>query len=317
MFISFQPFVFACESSKTESSSTSKNTQQTNDEIIDWMADVHQSITNSVYWSALWFDSFFAEQGCEQRQPKTSAKIRLAWRPKSQDLSEFKLRFRLKVKLPHFQNKADLILSDNSDDELSQLPLDNYNKQNNLNNNESFSAAIRFIHKNESNIFTDSRLGISRGDIFIRARHQRLYSVNQKHGFKLEPALYYFLRDGLGAKLLLEYNYQLSNMSQLRFDYSIRASESFNGLKWKHGLYRLSQLGDNKASVMGLTVEGERHSGNRYFANKYTLSYRYRFNAYREWLYFEVEPFVEWEKERNFQGATGIALRVEGYFTKH
>jgi hypothetical protein len=283
----------------------------------DWMNEVRESIADSVYQSAFWFDSFFAEQGCQQRKPQTSARISLSWRPKTENLSEFKTRFRVKVKLPHFQDRADLILSDDAEEELDQLPLESLNKQSLSNKEESFSAAIRFIHKNETNKFTDSRLGIAGGDIFVRARHQRLFSWQNKHGVKIEPALYYFVKDGLGAKLLLEYNYQLAEQKQLRFDYSVRASESYTGLRWKHGLYRLAQLGEDKASALGLTLEGERNGENGYFVDKYTVSYRYRFNALRQWLFFEIEPFVEWQRENDFNGATGLALKIEGYFAKH
>ena len=295
-----------------KTSQKSISAQQTDD---DWMAQVHQSITNSVYQSALWFDSFFAERGCPQRHPQTSARVSLTWRPKAEHLSGFRSRFRLNLKLPNFQNKADLILSDNSNDGLNQLPLDNLNKHNTLNNNQAFSAAIRFIHKNEVNKFTDSRIGISGGDIFLRVRHQRLYAWRNTQGFKIEPAVFYFIKKGLGANLLLEYNYQLSQQSQLRVDYSVSASHSYRGLRWQQGIYRLAQLGEGKASVFSFAMEGERTNHN-YFVNKYTVSYRYRFNAMRAWLFFEVEPFVEWQKDENFKAGPGIALTVEGYFTK-
>ena len=56
--------------------------------------------------------------------------------------------------------------------------------------------------------------------------------------------------------------------------------------------------------------------GTGFFIDKYTLSYRYRFNALREWLFFEIEPFIEWPKDENFTTTPGIALRIEGFFSK-
>jgi hypothetical protein len=281
----------------------------------DWMAAMHDNISDSVYRSALWFDSFFMNDGCQQRKPQTSARIQLTWRPEVNDLSKMETRFRLKVKLPYLQDKADLILSDDEDDELNRLPLQQFS-QVNQQRSESFSAAVRFVHKASDNQFTDSRIGLSGGDVFLRVRHQRVFTGWQRHSFKLEPAAYYFLQDGLGAKLLMEYNFQWQETKQLRFDYSVKVSEAYSGVKWRSGIYQLHQLSDMSASALGVMAEGEYHQQQGYRVDKYVASYRYRFNALRQWLFFEIEPFVEWRQEDNFSSTSGLALRVEGYFTK-
>lgn len=281
-----------------------------------WMGDLHRTVSNSVYQSAFWFDSFFTNDDTEQQKPTTNARIRLSWEPKSRDLGEFNTRFRVKVKLPHFKDKVDVILSDDVEDDLNSLPLDrpsiNPDK-----NEEHFAAAVRYIVKKESDKITDTRIGITGGDIFVRARHRRNLTWKENHGFKIEPAVYYFLDDGLGAKLLLEYDYQVKPTQQIRFNYSIRGSESFSGIKWKHGLYNLNQLSQNTATIFGLQVEGERNGDRGFVIDKYTLSYRYRFNALKKWLFFEIEPFVEWPEKEDYSTTPGIALRVEGFFYRN
>ena len=152
----------------------------------DWMHNFHSTISNSVYQSAVWFDGFFSHEDSEQLTPQTTARIRLAWEPRSRDLAEFNSRFRVKVKLPHFKDKLDLILSDDSDDELSQLPLETIKTKSEL-NDEPFAAAVRLVHVNTEQRFTDTRLGLSGGDIFIKTRHKRRYSWENVHGFKVEP----------------------------------------------------------------------------------------------------------------------------------
>ena len=281
----------------------------------DWMHNFHSTISNSVYQSAVWFDGFFSHEDSEQLTPQTTARIRLAWEPRSRDLAEFNSRFRVKVKLPHFKDKLDLILSDDSDDELSQLPLETIKTKSEL-NDEPFAAAVRLVHVNTEQRFTDTRLGLSGGDIFIKTRHKRRYSWENVHGFKVEPSVFYFLDDGLGARLLLEYDYQLNQKQQLRVNYSVRGSESYSGIRWKHGFYHLQQIDDDRAAVLGLLIQGERNGDNGFLIDNYTLSYRYRFNALKKWLFFEVEPFIEWPEEVDHKTTPGIAFRVEGYFSK-
>ncbi|MBL4908421.1 MAG: hypothetical protein JKX78_00095 [Alteromonadaceae bacterium] len=282
----------------------------------DWSNDFHDSLADSVYQSAVWFDSFFTLDLNEQKHPKTSAKIRFGWLPRRNDYAVFKTRFRIKVSLPYLKDRTDIILSDDSEDGLANLPLETLNRTQSF-SQDSFSAALRYVNNRQENKFTDTRIGISSGDIFIRYRHRRFFSWQSTHGFKIEPAVYYFIQDGLGARLLLEYNFQATTMDQFRLNYSIRASESFKGEKWKYGLYHLRQLDNKRAALIGLVAQGRYASSNGNFTEKYNLSYRYRFNALRSWLYFEVEPFIEWAKEDGFSTNPGIALRVEGFFEKN
>jgi hypothetical protein len=279
------------------------------------MQNVYLSISDSVYQSAFWFDGFFTNDDSDRQNPKTSARIRLAWEPERRSLNEFDSRFRIKVKLPHFKNRFDLILSDDNDDELSQLPLEkpSLNKEP---RSEQFAAALRFVHFNDAKEYNDTRVGISGGDVFLRTRYIKRYAWQDVHGFKFEPSVFYFIGDGLGAHLLMEYNYQLNTKEQLRVDYSIRGSASFSGIRWKHGVYHLKQLEHNRATALGLLVQGERNGANDFIVDKYTLNYRYRFNAIKKWLFFDIEPFVEWRKDEDYKANPGLALRVEGYFSK-
>lgn len=299
----------------TEHKIKHKTEQSSTEPPKNWINNIHETVSDSVYQSAYWFDNFFTDDDSEQQKPQTNARIKLSWAPKSRDLNEFKTRFRIKVKLPHFNDKVDLIFSEDSAEDLDNLPLESSNTKENV-DDERFTAAVRFVHKKEIDRLTDSRMGISGGDIFIKARHKRSYFWEKKHSLTFEPSVYYFLEDRLGAKLLLEYNYQRNNLQQLRVNYSIWGSQSFSGIRWKYGVYQLNQLSDSKASIFGFHAEGLRNDNKGFLVNNYTLSYRYRFNALRKWLFFEVEPFVEWPENENYKATPGIALRIEGYFYK-
>lgn len=288
--------------------------QSTHDDY-QWMQEFHATVSDSVFQSAVWFDNFFLDDSTEQTNPRTSARIRIGWEPKARDWAEIDTRFRVKVKLPHFKNKVDLILSDEDESTQNQLPLETVNTRPES-DDDNFAAAVRFTHKKSKNRLLESRIGISGGDIFVKAKHKRRYTWNNTQSIKFEPSVYYFIDDGLGAKLLLEYDYQANDKNQYRINYSVRASESFSGLRWKHGFYRLTQLQEDSASITALQIQGERNGDSGFIVDKYTLSYRYRFNALKSWLFFEIEPFLEWPEEENYTTTPGIALRVEGFFHK-
>lgn len=281
---------------------------------IDWMESLHSKVSNTVFRSAYWFDGFFTDDDTDDRErPDVNARIRVGWEPKARDWSEFDNKFRVRLKLPHFKDKFDLILSDDEEDNLEKLPLETVEPKTQV-NEDTFAAAVRFVYHHDDDQVSDTRVGISGGDIFVRARYKKRFSWQNTHGLRIEPSLYYFVDDGVGARLMLEYDYQINLRQQFRFNYSIRGSESFSGIRWKHGFYHLNQFSLYKAGALGLVVEGERNGENGFLIDKYTLSYRYRFNAYKPWLFFEIEPFFEWPEQENYTTTPGIAFRVEGYF---
>ena len=108
-----------------------------------WMQGLHETVSNSVYQSAQWFDSFFIANESEQQNPTTTAKIRFAWLPKSRDFSEIETRFRIRVKLPHFQDRVSVVFSDEADDELNNLPLESANTSTTT-KDENFSLALNY-----------------------------------------------------------------------------------------------------------------------------------------------------------------------------
>ena len=137
-----------------------------------WSQEIHDTIANSVYQSATWFDSFFTDIDSQQIEPKATAKIRFGWIPKARDWAEFDSRFRLKVKLPHFKDRMSLILSDEDDMAHNQLPLDGTSSRPEI-NEESFAAAVRYVVEKKNDTLIDTRIGISGGSIF--AKIPRLY----------------------------------------------------------------------------------------------------------------------------------------------
>ncbi|WP_394176236.1 hypothetical protein [Thalassotalea litorea] len=282
----------------------------------DWLGDFHGAVSDTFFNTALWFDSFFANDNEEQANPKSLARIRFGWEPRAGDWGEFTQRFRIRLRLPHFESKVDVIFSDDDD---QSTGIENYGNDLPLNRDledDRFTAALRVVNQEDENSYIDTRIGISGGDLFTKARLKLQTDYTKIHAFKMEPSIYYFLSDGFGSRLFLQYAYTPSLDRQLQINYSISGSEAYSGARWRHGAYYFKQIDHRSATVTSLTVEGERNGDRGFLIEEYRLGYRYRVNAIRDWLFFEIEPFLLWEEERNYDTTPGLALRVEGYFTK-
>lgn len=280
----------------------------------DWLFGFHDAISDSVYGTALWFDSFFASDEIDGTNTKSSLRVRVGWEPRARDLSVFTQKFRLRLKLPNLEQKVDFIFSDELDD--NQTDNDYQGRNLTSNGGDSLTAAIRLININKPTRFLDSRVGISSGDLFAKVRLKFLTDFSEKHIFELQPSVYYYLKDGFGQGLRAEYNYNYSKDRQFRTNLRVRFSQAFDGYRWSQQNYLLRQIDRRQASAIGFVIQGEDNNDRGFVADNYKLSYLYRANAYRKWLFFEIEPFLEWPEKEGYSTTPGIALRVEGYFNK-
>lgn len=281
----------------------------------DWLTGLHGTISDSVYDTALWFDSFFGVEEYDERKLESLVRIRLGWEPRARDFDVFSQKFRLRVKLPNLEERIDLIFTDEESDE---VVFNKFNESQTFasDKDDNFTAAVRVINVDKNTRFFDNRIGISGGDVFFKSRLKLTSDFSDVHRFELQPSVFYYLDDGFGHRIFAEYNYNYKEPSQLRINYSVRRSESFNGSRWRHGYYYLNQLDEKQAMVWGLVLDGENNGDDGFFVKNYSVSMRYRINAYRKWLYFEVEPFFEWPEDQDYAFTPGIALRVEGFFRK-
>ncbi len=278
-----------------------------------WLDNVHKNVADSMDSTALWFDKFFILEEFSPDQYATGeARIRLGWEPRSRDLAEFDTRFRVKFRLPNLKHRVDVVMSDYEDEQadnsLSVLQDDN----NNVNDNR-LSLALRFKHKPDSGL--SHRLGVGRGlQIFARTRYRNSHSFSEKLSFRWETAANFYSKDGFGSEITGQFGYTASPSKIYRFNNHFVYRDETNDWFWQHNLQYLSQLDNQDAIIAGIYFEG--NSRPDYRLEEYLTSVRWRKNALREWLFFEVEPFILWRRDESFSASYGLALRVEGHFSR-
>jgi len=280
-----------------------------------WLDELHVNVSESFNDTASWLDDFFADETFNVEQEATGrARIQLAWEPRSRELVEFESRIRVNWKLPNFKNHVDVVFSD-YDEELERAPVKA--AQNNvLANQNRFNLALRWILKSDAQSIWSHRVGVGRKlQPFVRSRYAEVMALSEKNTVRMEFSSYYYAKDGFGSHLGLQYEHGLTDMSFLRFDNNFYYRDETSDWLWQHSMYNMRQLNDEAALIYGLYLEG--NSKPNYQISEYLVSSRWRKNALREWLFFEVEPFVLWRRNEDFSASYGVALRVEGFFGHH
>ncbi|MDP5133996.1 MAG: hypothetical protein NWQ54_24180 [Paraglaciecola sp.] len=275
-----------------------------------WLDALHENISESVNESALWFDEFFMiDQNSLSEKALGEARIQLGWNPRSRELNQFENRFKIRYKLPNLKNRVDLVLSDYDDEQpdnlLQNTRVDSRNEQN------RFNLALQWKAKPDSGL--SHRIGIGRRlQPYVKSRYRIVAGIGTQADIRLESSVYYYSSDGFGAEFSGRYSYVINPASMFRFNNHFYFRDETNDWLWQHSWQHLVQLDEKNALICGLYIEGL--SQPSYHLNEYLASSRWRVNALRDWLFFEVEPYITWRKDEAFSASYGIGLRVEGYF---
>ncbi|MEO9947471.1 MAG: hypothetical protein ABJH28_07805 [Paraglaciecola sp.] len=277
-----------------------------------WLDAMHQSIASSVNDSVLWFDDFFALEGFDTTEKaRGEARIRLGWEPRSRDFSEVKPRFKLRVKLPNLKNRVDVVLSDYDDESPDDNLLSDVN--NNIRERNRVSLALRWQRTPGKGLA--HRIGIGRRlQAFTKSTFRNSIPISDKASLRWETSAYLYSRDGLGADFAWQLAYKSTKNAMYRFNNHYYFRDRSNDWRWLHSLQKLTQFSEHNALITGVYFEGTSRPNFR--LEEYLVSMRWRKNALRTWLFYEVEPFVLWRRDEHFSASYGVALRVEGYFGK-
>lgn len=293
---------------------------------------VMEAIGSGMDWTANALDGAFADDEASKDKAKAWGHVVFAWEPREGELVDsesFPVKFKVKAKLPNLQNKVELILSDSEDDDFQTLPYESVRPEALRLSENSLGAAIQFLSSKGKNIRTSSRLGIGDSQVYVRSSltYRQKY-LNDLVTMNVSPAVEYYAADGWGARVLFDTGYKLSDTSEMRFNFSLQDRQSFDDPKFRWGVFNIKSLGQKKALITGVSTGGEMEENNKFKAYSRRVSTRYRFNALRRWVYFEIEPFIEFIKDDrddfdsigpdafrdSFVRDRGITIRFEAHY---
>lgn len=277
-----------------------------------WLDRWQDNLTDSLDYTARQLDSFFALEGSDEyKNARAEGRISVGWEPRSRDLAETDVRFRIRVKLPALQNRVDLLLSDNED--YDQEDTIKAAREPAFRRGDRTTLALRFKQEPDSHL--SYRIGAGRRDqLYAKTRFEDMVAFNSSLAMRYDAELYYYTRDRLGAELGTSFQYITPKDNVMRFNNRFYFRDETNDWLWRHELQYLQPLDQQSAAIYSFFTEGL--SQPNYRIEEVYTSIRWRTNPHREWLFYEVEPFVVWLRDEDFKPSYGLALRVEVYYGK-
>ncbi len=123
---------------------------------------------------------------------------------------------------------------------------------------------------------------------------------------------FWFLRDGFGETTSLNFDNSLTPKTLFRFQNEVTWRDDTDDVTFVTGPTVFHRISDKRAIAFNLKASGINRP--KLFVNNYRASIDYRQNIYKKWLFFELNPAVDFPESRDFHKVYSISLQVEAVF---
>ena len=267
---------------------------------MQWFDVWQRSFTDSMDFTVSKFDGLFSDGSQVKEKAKAEGRIQLSWEPRTRDMAETDLRFRIRVSLPHLENRVDLLLSDNEDE--TQSDTIKAARSPSLGRQDNTTISLRF--RPDQNSHYSFRVGAGRRDqLYVKARYRDAYAFNSHWAMLYDTEIYQYTRDQFGAEFGTSVQHVSSNNNVTRLNNRFYFRDNSNDWLWRHELQHLYPINNKNALVYSFIVEG--FNKPNYQVEEVYTGLRWRSNPIREWLFSRLSHLYSGFEVKIFRRLTG------------
>jgi len=261
--------------------------------------------------AARWIDSFFDDPRYVSEENRTRAKLKLTFGYSKYDDFEFSPGVDLRLNLPILENRMNLFLTANDDDDFDVDSNPIADSENNK--DDDLTAGIKyFLAFGESyNVSTD--VGISTSYVYGGLRYRNLHPFfsNYWEG-RFTNRLRYYSDNGWENKTSYDIERHLGDRYFVRNTFTGVLSEETEGFPFS-AVSRFYQIFSIERALL--------YDAGVYFETKpefevtdVQLKLRYRQRFYRDWLVLEVAPQLTFPSDYDHEMNPGLIVKFEADF---
>lgn len=286
-----------------------------------WYDDSRDVVVDVLNDTAVWLDNFFGDPRADVDR-EASAYVNVIFEgflSGVEDENEFNVRARGRVDLPRIKDKLQLVFSSDADSAITgedQVDGGEYRaREDQRDSNGGLGLAYLFRDTDRRKFAVSAGLtgGIT-PDVYINARYRFIQPLTSKTSARLSPTLYWKSDDGFGISALIDYEYYQDLDTLWRLSLFGDYGEETDGVDWRAQGSWSHRLDSRSAVSVRTGVRGETEP--RELLEEGWLSFRYRRNFFRSWLYYEIEPGLSWHEKEDYDTEPTLGLRLEVQFYK-
>ena len=281
-----------------------------------WLDRLHSRWSQRVCNTAANFDQFFGDSRNDREYLSSSVRLYNSFVLTDTDHTflSFNPRIRARIALPNLEKKFNLLITDDSENLNSLSPSEEV-LPTTSNEKNHYTATLRWIAdaRNNRQLNLDIGTRFNRGlEFFARSQFRYYYIVNEQQRWTFDQTFFWHTKEGFGEKTQLDLDHQWGNNKLIRWTSAGTFSEISQGIDWLQQLTLFQKIDSKQALSYTLAIDGfTRPSAD---VENYQISMRYRRNFYRPWLFYEIEPQLNWPLEQNHAFTPAIIFRIETLF---
>lgn len=266
---------------------------------------------------ANWIDHFFGEK--KELESASYDYLRLVNNLtfREDESPKYNPRIKAKLHLPQLSDKTSLLFSTSKAD--SNEDLDSEENENDTfadEEDDKLSAALNYATDTYANSKFDFRVGID-SSFKTFAFIKQTVPLYEEDSLEIRSFNYLFWEDeyGFGLATQLDLNHIIDDSNLFRWKYAIRRAEKSLGNEWQNKFSLVNQLSVDNWMAYELGVKGD--TEHEYDVESYRLSFRYRKRTSVDWLFFELEPEVRYDRTPESidrELFAGVTFRLEVQF---
>ncbi len=275
----------------------------------------HSSISAGLNSASQWFDDFFGDPRIDEEPAGTMLRLRGSTIMTEAEGVSFKGKIKLNVELPNLKSRYQLILSNEDDDLSAEAASGTQSPERPGVQDKGTSLGLQYTKRTNQNLIYSNRVSIDYEDGLnpqLKTRLRYTLPVSEASQFNFTQALTWENNEGFGQENRIDFDYTLNDQMLLRTTGNGLFSESSNGYEWLALQQLLTSFSHKKAMTFGSYVRGETRPQNH--VTEYVLFTEYRQSFIKKWLFFELRPEINWQREHQFKAATAFTLTLEVRF---
>ncbi len=264
----------------------------------------HSALSRRVGDVADYLDQFFVDERVDESYNQSRLRLRLGARGAEGGRSRFNANVSLNLALPRTEQRVSFLLQSVSEDDEDEAT-------DRSDGDRDLVSGLRLYLYNHRRV----QVNVDAGFRFRPEPRPRVRLRGQYHAkigkFLIRPAQHVFWRlvDGVGEITRLDVDRTLGVGRLGRVRTEVEWSEDTPGVVVRPEIILYQVIGDLAGVRLrfGTVLATEPAT----VVREYGLSVRYRWNFFRPWLFFEIEPGFLLERKRNFEFSPELTFRVE------
>lgn len=288
------------------------------DNSIPILESVQEIFGTRANFAANRLDSFFATERADDEFGRSRLRIRSRFDIRERMASDLKNQYRINLKLPHLEEKFKYEYYQDKDEREKKKKEEEAKKSKDQPEQVAALSEAELLKKDSllTGWIFNSDIGVSAAippRLTTRARLRKSFVTGTLIHRFVEQLTYVTDQSGLVEETSLNSDHIYNQNLIFRFVNTKRWQVLKKSISTNHGPTWLHRITDNDALNYSATFQTAVDNSS-WFLSNYQLAIDYRRNVYRQWVYFDVIPGIDFPKQWSFRRTPFIVFQLEMLF---